>query len=167
MAVDMFMKITSAEGEVEGESIDESHGKEIDLISWSWGMSQSGCTHSSSGGGAGKVRVQDLSFTKYIDKATPTLMKFCCNGTHIPEAILTIRKAGGKSAVEYVKLTLKECILSSVTTGTKNAAEDRLTENVTLNFAEFHYEYTPQESDHTPGASIPIGWNIAKNAESA
>jgi type VI protein secretion system component Hcp len=27
------------------------------------------------GGGAGKVSVQDISFTKYIDKSTPNLIK--------------------------------------------------------------------------------------------
>jgi type VI secretion system secreted protein Hcp len=163
MAVDMFIKIKSSEGDVEGESTDDTHGGEIEVLSWSWGMSQSGSTHSGSGGGAGKVSVNDLQITKYIDKATPTLMKMCCQGVHIPEAILTIRKAG-KPPVEYVKLKLKECIVASITTGGQGGG-DRLTENLALNFAEFHYEYTPQEADNTGGASIPIAWNIAKNVE--
>ena len=34
----------------------------------------------STGGGAGKVNVQDLSFTKYIDKTTPDLMLAASNG---------------------------------------------------------------------------------------
>ncbi|MFT3925130.1 MAG: type VI secretion system tube protein TssD [Myxococcales bacterium] len=164
MAVDMFIKITSSEGDVEGESVDSQHGGEIEVLSWAWGMSQSGSTHSGSGGGSGKVNVNDLSITKYIDKSTPTLMKICCNGTHLPEALLTIRKAGGTSPVEYVKLKLKECIVSSITTGGAGGG-DRLTETVSLNFAEFHYEYTPQEADNTAGASIPIAWNIAQNVE--
>ena len=41
MAVDMFLKI----GDIEGESTDDKHGKEIDVLAWSWGMSQSGTTH--------------------------------------------------------------------------------------------------------------------------
>ena len=55
MAVDMFIKI----GDVEGESADKSHGKEIDVLAWSWGMSQSGNMHQGGGGGAGKVSVAD------------------------------------------------------------------------------------------------------------
>ncbi len=38
MAVDMFLKI----GDVKGESRDDKHKDEIDVLSWSWGMSQSG-----------------------------------------------------------------------------------------------------------------------------
>jgi type VI secretion system secreted protein Hcp len=127
-------------------------------------MSQSGSTHSGKGGGAGKVNVGDISFTKYVDKTTPTFLKLCCKGTHIKEAILTVRKAGGDSPVEYLKITMKECIVSSIGSGGSGGA-DKLTETVSFNFAEFHVEYTPQEADNTPGASIPMGWNIAKNAE--
>ncbi len=47
MAVDMFLKID----DVEGESVDDVHAGEIDVLSWSWGMSQSGTTHGGPGGG--------------------------------------------------------------------------------------------------------------------
>ena len=97
MAIDMFIKI----GDVEGEAADDKHGKEIDVLAWSWGMSQSGTTHMGGGGGSGKVAVQDMSITKYVDSATNALMKACCDGTHYPEAMLTVRKAG-KEALEYI-----------------------------------------------------------------
>ncbi|RZI61235.1 MAG: type VI secretion system tube protein Hcp, partial [Zymomonas sp.] len=32
MAVDMFLKLTN----IEGESRDKTHGKEIDVLAWSW-----------------------------------------------------------------------------------------------------------------------------------
>ena len=70
MAVDIFIKI----GDIEGESIDSVHAKKIDVLAWSWGMSQSGTTHWDRGGGAGKANVQDLSFTHYIDGASNALM---------------------------------------------------------------------------------------------
>ncbi|HYN78560.1 MAG TPA: type VI secretion system tube protein Hcp, partial [Lamprocystis sp. (in: g-proteobacteria)] len=73
MAVDMFLKL---EG-VTGESQDKTHTGEIDVLAWSWGLSQSGTFHTGGGGGAGKVNVQDLSFTKYIDKSSPNLMLYC------------------------------------------------------------------------------------------
>ena len=81
MAVDIFIKI----GDLKGESVDTKHKGEIDVLAWSWGMTQSGTTHTGSGGGAGKVNVQDLSFTKYVDKSTPNLMQYCCNGKHFPK----------------------------------------------------------------------------------
>jgi type VI secretion system secreted protein Hcp len=99
MAVDMFLKLD----DVKGESKDSKHKEEMDVLAWSWGASQSGSTHLGSGGGAGKVSVQDVSLTKYVDKASPNLLKFCCNGKHFKEAVLTVRKAGEKP-VEYIKL---------------------------------------------------------------
>lgn len=159
MAVDMFIKI----GDVEGESIDAKHAKAIDVLAWSWGMSQSGTTHTGAGGGAGKVNVQDLSITKYIDSATHALMGACCDGTHYKEAKLTVRKAG-KEALEYIKLTMKEVIVTSVSAG-GSGGEDRLTENVTLNFATFKIEYTPQKPDGSGGAAKEIGWKIAENVK--
>lgn len=164
MAVDMFLKITAKGKAVEGESVDSKHAKEIDVLAWNWGVTQSGSTHQGKGGGMGKVNVQDLSITKYVDKSSPTLLKLCCKGDYIDEAVLTVRKAGGDEPVEYVKLTLTDAIVSSVTSGGSGGA-DRVTENLSLNFASFNYEYTPQEKDNSAGASIPAGWDIAANQE--
>ena len=97
------------------------------------------------GGGSGKANFQDLSFTHFIDKCSPNLMIACANGKHFGEALLTVRKAGEKP-LEYLKLTLTDLIISSVTTG-GSGGEDRLTENVSLNFAKWKLEYTPQKKD--------------------
>lgn len=159
MAVDMFLKLD----DVKGESHDDKHKDEIDVLSWSWGMSQSGTTHVGGGGGAGKVKVQDINIVKHVDKASPNLMLACCNGKHYKEALLTVRKAGEKP-LEYIKITMKEVIVTSVTTG-GSGGEDRLTENVTLNFAEFKFEYQPQSAKggKEGGAKI-AAWDIAQNA---
>ena len=161
MAVDMFIKI----GDVEGESADKSHGKEIDVLAWSWGMSQSGSMHVGGGGGAGKVSIQDISLTKWIDKSSPNLMMACSSGKHYPEAKLTIRKAGGEDPVEYLIITLKEVLVSSISTG-GSGGEDRLTENVTLNFGQVQVDYQPQKQDGSKdGGPIKYGWNIRENVK--
>jgi type VI secretion system secreted protein Hcp len=160
MAVDCFLKID----DVKGESQDSKHKDEVDVLAWSWGMSQSGSMHVGGGGGSGKVSVQDVHVTKYIDKASPNFIKFCCNGKHFKEALLTVRKAGEKP-VEYVKIKMTEVLVSSISIG-GSAGEDRLTENVTLNFAAFEVIYTPQKADGSADAEIKQTWNIAKNAES-
>ena len=90
MAVDIFIKI----GDIKGEAKDAVHKGEIDVLAWSWGMSQAGSGHVGGGSGSGKVNVQDLSLTKYIDLSSADLMLACCNGKHYPEAKLTVRKAG-------------------------------------------------------------------------
>lgn len=159
MAVDMFIKIADAPG----ESVDEKHKDEIDVLAWSWGMSQSGTTHAGPGAGAGKVNVQDLSFTKYVDKASPLLMLFCSNGKHVAEATLVVRKAG-ETPLEYMVIVMKDLIISSVSTG-GSGGEDRLTENVTLNFAEVEYTYTVQKKDGSGGDKPAYKWKIAQNVK--
>lgn len=157
MAVDMFLKV---EG-LKGESQDHAHKDEIDVLAWSWGSSQSGTTHMGTGGGAGKVSVQDLSVTKYVDKSSTDAFLSCCNGKHHTEAVLTVRKAGEKP-LEYLKITMKPVLISSISAG-GSGGEDRLTENVTLNFGQVKVEYTPQKEDGSADSTMEAGWNIATN----
>jgi type VI secretion system secreted protein Hcp len=159
MAMDQFIKI----GAIKGESRDASHKDEIDVLAWSWGMSNSGSAHVGGGAGAGKVNVQDLSFTKYIDKSSPDLMLACCNGKHFDTATLTVRKAGEKP-LEYLVITMEDLIVTSVSTG-GSSGEDRLTENVTLNFARVKVNYKEQTATGGVGATPQMGWNIAENVK--
>ena len=158
MAVDMFIRI----GDVEGEAKDAVHGGEIDVVSWDWGMSQSGTMHVGGGGGGGKVTIDNLIIEKYTDKATPNLMTACSNGKQYPDAVLTIRKAG-ENPLEYIVMTMEDVIITNVDVG-GNSEEDRLTERVTLNFARVNCDYQPQAQDGSPeGGVIHYGWDIAAN----
>ena len=164
MAVDMFLKLLP----IKGESLDSKHPDEIDVLAWSWGASQSGNTHYGAGSGSGKVSVQDLSFTHYVDKASADLLAACTRGDHIPEGTLVVRKAGGKDAkaLEYIVIGLKNIIVTSVSSG-GSGGEDRLTENITLNFGEFKYTYTPQEASGAAGTASSFGWKIPENVEAS
>ena len=159
MAVDMFLKLSG----VTGESKDKVHTKEIDVLSWSWGMANSGSAHVGGGAGSGKVNVQDLCISKYVDTSSPNLMAACCSGKHYTDALLTVRKAGG-NPVEYIKVKLETVLIAGLTTG-GSGGEDRLTENVILNFAKVSVDYTPQDDKGAPGTAIPFGWDIAANAK--
>ena len=154
MAFDAFLRLD----DVTGESKDDTHKDEMEILSDSWGMSQSGTTHSGPGGGAGKVSVNDLSLVKYVDKASPILMQFCATGQHIATGQLTIRKAGA-TPVEYLKLEMKEIIVTSVQFG-GSTDSDRMTESISLNFAEFTLTYTPQKDDGTADAEVSFQFNI-------
>jgi type VI secretion system secreted protein Hcp len=158
MAMDMFIKI---EPKLEGESKDKTHKGEIDILAWSWGLSQSGTTHMGSGGGAGKVNVQDLSFTKYVDKSTPDLLLACASGKHFDKATLVMRKAGDKP-LEYLTITMEDVMITSVSTG-GSGGEDRLTENVVLNFAKVKVDYVEQTETGGTGAKPSMTWDIPAN----
>ena len=161
MAVDMFLKLEG--GKISGESQDGAHAKEIDVLAWSWGMSQSGSFHSGGGGGAGKANFQDISVTKYVDSASPVLMLYCANGDHFSAGTLTVRKAG-KKPLEYLVINMTDVMVTSVSTG-GSGGEDRLTENITLNFAASKVEYKEQKKDGSGAPAIEFVWNIAKNAD--
>jgi len=157
MAVDMFLKLDS----IEGEAQDATHGKEIDVLAWSWGASQSGTTHMGAGGGGGKANIQDLSFTKYIDSSTNALLQRTFDGKHIKEGTLVVRKAGGKP-LDYVIIKMTDIMVTSVSTG-GSGGEDRLTENVTLNFSKVEISYVPQKEDGSGESAKKAGWDIAEN----
>lgn len=159
MSVDCFLKIPGAEG----ESADSTYKNAIDVVAWSWGMTQSGSMHIAGGGGSGKVSVHDLSVTKYLDKASTVIMQKCASGKHFPEAELICRKAGD-TPIEYYKVKMTEVLISSISSG-GSSGEDRMTENVTLNCAKMEVEYTPQNADGSAGASSTLGWDIRANVE--
>ena len=157
MAVDMFMKIDT----VDGEAQDSKHKKQIDVLHWSWGINNTGSAHNGSGAGAGKANVHDLTFTKWVDTATPALALACCSGKHFKDATLIIRKAGDKP-LEYIKIKMETVMITSVSTG-GSGGQDRLQENVALNFAKVSLDYVPQNDKGAAGTPIPMSWDIASN----
>ncbi|MBA3312916.1 MAG: type VI secretion system tube protein Hcp [Planctomycetota bacterium] len=158
MAVDMFIKIDG----IDGESKDSKHEGEIDVLAWSWGVSQSGTMHGAGGGGAGKANYQDLSFTMWKEKAAAALLFHCASGKHIKEATLVVRKAG-EDPLEYLKIKMSDILVSSVSAG-GSGGEDRLTMNVSLNFAKIEYEYQEQNAKgKAEGGPKKFGWDIKKN----
>ena len=58
---------------------------------------------------------------------------------------------------------MNEVIVTSVSTG-GSGGEDRLTENVSLNFAKFKFEYKPQQAEGGLDAAKDFTYNIAENA---
>ncbi len=161
MAIDMFINMGA---KIKGESRDKVQGpkNDIDVLAWSWGMSQSGSMHTGGGGGAGKANFQDLSFTKYVDSASQALMGALAKGSHTPEVTLLVRKAG-EGQHNYIVIVMKEVIVTSVSTG-GSGGEDRLTENVTLNFSEVSFDYFKQDAKGAVASAGIFKWNIAKNA---
>jgi type VI secretion system secreted protein Hcp len=157
-AVDMFLSLGS---DIPGESQDQTHRDQVDVLAWSWGMSNSGTTHVGGGGGAGKPSFQDISLTKYVDKSSPLLMLRSANGTHIPKATLYVRKAG-QTTIECIKIVMTDVLVTSVSTG-GSSGEDRLTENISLNFAKMEFDYVPTNTSGSADKAIIFKWDISNN----
>jgi type VI secretion system secreted protein Hcp len=156
--VDYFLKIDT----IEGESQDATHKNEIQLESWSFGETNSGTMEFGGGGGAGKVQMQDFHFVMRTCKATPKLFLACANGQHIPQAILTARKAG-TSQQEYLKWTFKDLLISSFQTGGSAHGDVVPMDQISFNYTQIDVEYKEQKQDGTLGGAVKAGWNLKQN----
>jgi len=156
MAADMFLNLDG----IKGESSDSKHKGEIDILSFSWGMSQEGSGHRGTGSGAGKVDVQDITLHKYVDKASPSLMLCCANGKHIAKGKLTIRKAG-ESPLDYLTMDMEKIFVSAYQTS--GSGGEVLTEQINLNFVKVKLEYWTQTDKGAKGDNANFSWDVAQN----
>jgi type VI secretion system secreted protein Hcp len=160
--VDYFLLLPG----VEGESTDAAHAGEIELLSWSWGVSNA-ATHESgtTGGGAGKGHCQDITVTARSSKATATLMQFCADGKHITdECVLTCRRAG-ETPQDYMLIKMKPVYITSYQTG-GSSGDVVPVETFSLNFGAIKFEYSPQKEDGSLDAAIEGAWNVCTNEAS-
>ena len=159
MAASIFARI----GTIVGESLDSKHKDEIEVLSWSWGVSQSGTVAHGGGGGAGKASFHDFNFTHHFDKASPVLMAKCATGEHIKEATITVRKAG-EGQQEYLVITMTDVLVTSVSTS-DGAEGDTAVEDVALAFAKVDLEYKPQKPDGSLDVGIHFRFDLKANKE--
>ena len=160
MAFDAFIKIK----DIAGESNDKKHAGEIEVESFSWGVTQTGSAATGTGHGGGKAQCQDFSFVKHVDKSSPNLMQHCATGKHIPEVNFVARKAGGEQ-VEYLKVKFTDVIISGYQIGGNgNDPADITMETVTLNFTKIAMDYQEQGQDGKPkGGPVHGGWDVKAN----
>lgn len=159
MAVaDNFLKL---EG-IKGESTDSKHKDQIEIESFSWGAVQTGTGAIGGGSGAGKVSFQDFHFTSKVSKASPLLMLACATGQHIKDAVLTVRKAGGKQEDYYV-VKMTGGLVSSYQSNGHSGADVVPTEQCSINFAKIEFSYAPQDDTGKLGAPTKAGWDLKAN----
>ena len=158
MSVDFLLKLDG----IKGEAQDHKYVNQIDVLAWSWGVTQSS-SGSGSGSGAGKVKVRDITFTKFTDAATAALVLHCCNGKHINKGSLIARKAGDKP-LEYLKISLEDILVTSADLGVGIDHKGRSVETITLNFKKFKIEYFKQKPDGSGAPSGEMAWDIGANA---
>jgi type VI secretion system secreted protein Hcp len=153
--VDYFLKI---EG-IEGESQDSKHKNEIEIESFSWGAVNMGTASHGGGMGAGRVQFQDFNFTMRVNKASPKLMLYCSNGSHVKTATLICRKAG-KDQQEYLKVVFTDLLISSYQTNGTGASGVIPMDQIAFNFSKVEFEYKEQKPDGTLGGAIKTWWDM-------
>ena len=158
MPSDIFAKL----GDIKGESIDAKHKDEIEVLSYSWGVTNTVAPGTGGGAGAGKATFHDISFVHHIDKSSPLLMKACAVGTHLKEAIITSRKSG-KEQYEYLIVKLNDVIITGVQHSSAAGQPDTGSEMVSLSFAKVDLQYKTQKPDGSLGGSVAFKFNLSTN----
>lgn len=158
-SVDYFLKIDG----VEGESTAKGHEGEIEVLSWSWGVSNS-ASHSTGGGaGSGKATFQDISITKVLDKSSPQLFLATASGKHYPTATLKAAADTNKDGkLDYYVIKLTDVLVSSYQQSGASGG-DKPTESISLNFAKIEITYLPQKPTGSADTSVKAGWDLVKN----
>ncbi len=156
-AFDYFLHIDG----IQGESTDAKHKDEIEILSWSWGVTNAGPpAGTGAGAGAGKPKFQDFSFTHKIDKASPVLMQACATGVHLKEATITHRKAG-KGQQEFLIIKMNDVIVTALMDG--DSSDGGSSETVSLAFAKVDVEYKPQKADGSLDAGVHFKYDLKAN----
>jgi len=158
MASDYLLKIDG----IDGESNDSKHKGEIEIQSFSWGVSNGGSHSGGSGGGAGKASFQDVHFTTVVNKSSPKLMLACATGEHIKKAVLTVRKQG-KDQQEFYVIAISDLLVSSYQSGGHEGSGALPTDQFSLNFTKIEFDYKEQKADGTLGGSIKTGYDVKTN----
>jgi type VI secretion system secreted protein Hcp len=140
---DIFLRVDG----IPGESKDAAHPDEIVVLGWSWGAN--GPT-----GAVGKKTgcPKPLAITKFVDKATTKLTEAAVQGSPIPSATLTLRKAGGDPKSAFLVLTLSDVLVTSSSSGAPTL-NDVPTEEVTFVYGAIKVVYTPQNPDGSAGTA--------------
>jgi type VI secretion system secreted protein Hcp len=157
VASDIFAKL----GDIKGESRDDKHKDEIEVLSWSWGVANA-VSGEGAGAGHGKASFRDFSFTHKIDKASPVLLQACATGVHLKEATITHRKAG-KGQQEFLVIKMNDVIVTAVMDAESRDGDSA--ETVGLAFAKIDVEYKPQKADGSLDAGIHFKYDLKAHKE--
>ena len=144
MAFDLFLKM----GDVKGESRNRKHKDEIDVLSFSLGV-----TRANEGS---QPRIKDFQIVKHIDAASPKLFDLACEGEVVRDATLVLSKPGARPAqdLEFYRIILENVVVTSIEPAGAAAGDTLPMEQVSLGFDSMRIEYKPQKADGSLDAAI-------------
>jgi len=159
---DAFLKI----GSIPGESRDDKHKDWIEILSFSWGVSQPSAVTQSRGGARSTERVnaQDFSIVHKLDKASTKLFLACCKGEHMKDVTVELCRATGDKQ-KYMEYKLTDVIVSSVQpNGSSKGGEALPLEAVTFNYGKCEMTYTVTDpKTGKPSGDVKAYWSLIEN----
>ncbi len=148
--------------DIQGESKRADHEDEIDVHGVHWEMSQSSSSARGSGRTQSRAQVSSLTCFKELDASSAYLALACMQGKSIPEAILMLRKDSGEAHLDYLTITMTNCVVSGyemINDGTDDENQT-VSEKLALSFESVVFKYVVQADDHSAGAEHEIAYDI-------
>jgi len=147
---------------IEGESQDSDYTNKIEILSFSWGATNNSSYSSGTGSGIGKGQIQDMSFSKYADKASLKLMERAVNGKPIDSGKLSLLKQSGDTKIAYLEYDLTNVVVTSFQQSATGDGQLPM-ESFTLHFVKVQSHYKPQGNTGDPAGNIDFGWDLQQN----
>src|SRR5689334_2058825 len=135
MAVNAYLIIDGVDGP------STSKEKAIDVLSFSWGVSQT-ATYGAGASGkeakAGRADFSNLSIMKVLDKTSPLLTDHCATGDILKKVELIYDKPVKDEQQDYFKIELTDALITSVQLSGSN---ENPTESVSFAFQKVAVSY--------------------------
>jgi len=160
-AYEMYVHVSG----IEGESTDDAHQHWIDVLSYSHGVSRPSGGSLSSGASRSTERSEheDFTITKALDKSSPKLALYCCDGSHIAEVTLEVCRSSGEKQ-EFMVYTMTDVIVSAVSvSGSVESGNARPVEEVSFNYGKIEWTYTEFDSTGKAKGTVESGWDLVAN----
>jgi len=147
MAEDQFLTIAS----IPGEAADDRHPGAIEVLSWSWTVSNPTPAGGGAGGRVGRPTLSDIAVSLRFDAATPRLFDACARGIRMDDALLSARRAG--MIGDYLTVRMQDAVVTSATTALSG---DEPAVQVTFGFDDVTLTYQTQLPDGSLGDPVAV-----------
>src|SRR5262245_8719699 len=151
-AADIFLKL---EG-IPGDSTNEAHKDEIEVLSFSLGFSNDAQLGSRNAAECG-----DLTLTKTIDRSSPRLLAAVMLGRQISKGALSFTASAGEQLTDYYVLNLTEVRVKGLRQADANGGT-RVSEQVTLSARVYEFVLRSQQANGT-FVEQKFNWDCVRN----
>jgi type VI secretion system secreted protein Hcp len=133
----------------------------IDVLSFSWGVSQTavyGAGASGKEAKAGRADFSNLTIMKVLDATSPLLCDHCASGNILAKVYIVYDKPIGDTQADYFRIYIQDALITSVQLSGSN---ENPTESVSFAFQAVEVAYKAENDDGTLAAAVPKGYNLA------
>lgn len=132
----------------------------IDILSFSWGVSNTstyGAGASGKEAKAGRADFSNLTIMKVLDATSPILTNHCASGDILQKVYILYDKPVGDVQADYFRIYMQDALITSVQLSGSN---ENPTESVSFAFQAVEIAYKPEKDDGSLDGAIAKGYNL-------